>query len=87
MIVLVPNDPEANQDGFRRDQSDLDGTFSLYNVTPGSYTVVAIEDGWDLDWSKAAVLARYIRAGQKVVVSPRTTGTQHLPKPVEVQAK
>ncbi len=34
MIVLVPKNPEANHDRFRRDQSDLDGSFSLPNVQP-----------------------------------------------------
>jgi hypothetical protein len=47
MIVLVPEHPENNVPLFRRDQSDSDGTFSLPNVLPGKYTVVAIENGWD----------------------------------------
>jgi Carboxypeptidase regulatory-like domain len=34
MVVLVPNDPESNHDLFRRDQSDLDGSFSLQRVFP-----------------------------------------------------
>ena len=45
LIVLVPEHPENNAPLFRRDQSDSDGTFSLPNVLPGKYTVVAIEDG------------------------------------------
>src|SRR5262249_30467887 len=45
MIVLVPKDPGEHRDLFRRDQSDLDGTFSLRGVPPGSYALVAIEDG------------------------------------------
>ena len=87
MIVLVPRDPEANQDRFRRDQSDLDGSFSLYSVTPGTYTVIAIQDGWDLDWVKPAVLARYSRHAQPLVVASQAKGTMHLPKPVEVEPR
>jgi len=45
MIVLVPEHPENNVPLFRRDQSASDGTFSLPNVLPGKYTVVAIENG------------------------------------------
>ena len=30
MIVLVPKNPDANRDLFRRDQSDLDGTFIFH---------------------------------------------------------
>jgi hypothetical protein len=56
MVVLVPRNPEANGDLFRRDQSDLDGSFALHKVIPGPYTVCAIENGWDLDWGKPDVL-------------------------------
>ncbi len=53
MIALVPRDPDADRELFRRDQSDLDGTFSLGNVIPGEYTVVAIENGWDLNCGRS----------------------------------
>jgi protocatechuate 3,4-dioxygenase beta subunit len=87
MIVLVPDNPEANQELFRRDQSDLDGTFNLPNVIPGSYTVIAIEDGWDLDWAKSAVLARFLPKGQPVKVTDDKQGPLHLSAAVEVQKK
>src|SRR6185436_20729955 len=66
MIVLVPKNPEANRELFRRDQSDLDGTFTFRSVIPGAYTAIAIENGWDLDWSKPAVLLRYAARGQNI---------------------
>ena len=87
MIVLVPKDPEANHDRFRRDQSDLDGSFSLPNVIPGSYTIIAIENGWDLDWSEPAVLGQYLRHGQTLEVGDRSPTPMHLADAVEVQAK
>ena len=87
MIVLVPTDPEANHDLFRRDQSDLDGSFTLRSVIPGTYTLIAIEDGWDLDWAKPAVLAAYLKRGQTIKVDDRTRGTLHVPGSVEVQKK
>ena len=87
MIVLVPKNPGGNHDRFRRDQSDLDGSFSLPNVIPGSYTIVAIENGWDLDWSEPAVLARYLRHGQNIEIGGRSATPVHLPSVVEVQAK
>jgi hypothetical protein len=87
MIVMVPKNPEANHDRFRRDQSDLDGSFSLPNVIPGSYTIIAIEDGWDLDWSEAGVLAPYLKHGQTIEVGDRSPTTMRLANAVEVQAK
>jgi carboxypeptidase family protein len=85
MVVLIPKDPEANHDRFRRDQTDLDGSFSLYNVSPGSYTVIAIENGWDLDWAKPAVLANYGRHGQSLVIRAQTKGTIRLPEPIAAE--
>jgi 5-hydroxyisourate hydrolase-like protein (transthyretin family) len=87
MLVLVPRNPEANHDLFRRDQSDLDGSFSLHGVIPGSYTLIAIEDGWDLDWAEPAVLTPYLKHGQPIKVEDQTRGVVHVSEPVEVQKK
>ena len=81
MVVLVPKDPESNHDFFRRDQSDLDGSFSLQSVIPGSYTIIAIENAWDLDWAKPAVLAHYCQHGQIVIVGDQSKGSMALPRP------
>jgi hypothetical protein len=56
-------------------------------VNPGSYTVIAIEDGWDLDWAKPAVLANYGKNGQPLVITTNERGTVHLPEPVPIAAK
>ena len=87
MVVLVPKDPEAKRQFFRRDQSDMDGTFSLLQVFPGDYTVIAIEDGWDLDWGKPEVLAQYTKHGQTITVANQAKGSSQLAEPVEVQPK
>jgi len=87
MVVLVPKDPDAHAELFRRDQSDSDGTFSLATVIPGEYTVVAIEDGWDLDWSQPGVILRYMAKGRRVVVSANEREAIHLSEPVEVQSR
>ena len=70
MIVLVPADPAHNQVLFRRDQSDSDGTFTLPNVVPGAYTVLAIENGWELEWTKPEVLKDYLGGGAALQVQP-----------------
>lgn len=68
MVVLVPQDPERDFPLFRRDESDSDGTFSLTQVLPGKYTVLAIENGWDLEWANPAVLLRYMQKGEVVQI-------------------
>ena len=68
MIVLVPQDPANNAPLFRRDQSDSDGTFTLPNVVPGPYTLIAIANGWELEWANPAVLQPYLKQGEHVEV-------------------
>jgi hypothetical protein len=68
MIILVPQDPANNSPLFRRDQSDSDGTFTLPNVVPGQYTVIAIANSWDLEWANPAVLQPYLKKGEAVQV-------------------
>ncbi len=68
MIVLVPQDPANNLPLFRRDQSDSDGTFLLSNVVPGQYTVLAIANGWDLEWANPTVLQPYMKNAETVQV-------------------
>jgi hypothetical protein len=87
MVVLVPKDPESHRDLFRRDQSDQDGSFSLRSVVPGSYTIVAIENGWDLDWSRPGVIAHYAEHGKTVTVLGGTQGSMHVADAVEVQPR
>jgi hypothetical protein len=87
MVVLVPKNPELDRDLFRRDQSDLDGTFSLRGVIPGSYTVLAIENGWDLDWSQPGVIAAYVKHGRPIEVGNQGGRPIDLREAIEVQSK
>jgi hypothetical protein len=87
MVVLVPKHPGSNRDLFRRDQSDLDGSFALQGVIPGTYTVIAIADGWDLDWSQPGVISTYAAHGPTIVVSARSDRPLKLSEPVQVQPK
>ena len=87
MVVLVPKASEISADLFRRDQSDLDGTFLLRAAIPGAYTVVAIENGWDLDWSQAGVISAYLKHGEAVEVGKQSGHSLHLPAAVDLQPK
>lgn len=73
MILLVPENPENNLPLFRRDQSDSDGTFTLREVLPGQYRIVAIEDGWDLEWANPALLKHRLDHAEKAEVQPNKT--------------
>ncbi len=87
MVVLVPKNPEVDRDLFRRDQSDLDGSFLLHAVIPGEYTLLAIENGWDLDWSQPGVIAAYLKHGRKIAVSNQDGRPMTVSDSVEVQSK
>jgi hypothetical protein len=69
MVALVPEQPEHNLVLFRRDQSDSDGSFRLGGVHPGKYTVVAIENGWELEWFTPGVMEKYLAGGETVQVT------------------
>ena len=86
MVVLIPVDAEAHADAYRRDQTDSDGSFSLKQVLPGRYTLVAIDDGWSLEWARPVVMERYLAHGVKVSVSADRR-TVDVSDPLEVQPK
>jgi hypothetical protein len=87
MVVLVPDDPVNDRDDFRRDQSNSDGSFDLMDVQPGKYTIVAIQDGWTLDWATPGVIRRYLPDGQPINITEHSPQNIKLPQPVDAQTK
>jgi hypothetical protein len=75
MVLLVPQDPGHDMSLFHRDQSDSDGSFTMSPLFPGPYTLLAIENGWDLEWADPAVLFHYLPAGQPVELQPGASVT------------
>jgi hypothetical protein len=73
MILLVPEDAAMNLPKFRRDQSDSDGTFTLRDVLPGRYRMLAIDDGWELEWANLSLLKNRLEHAQKIEVQPNKT--------------
>lgn len=71
LVVLVPEDMINDQPLFRRFQSDTDGSFHFTNVIPGKYTVVAIQNGWGLEWARPEVMKGYLAKGQSIEVAPK----------------
>jgi len=86
MVLLVPRNPGAEREMFRRDQSDSDGSFQLNRVVPGQYTLVAVEDGWTLDWARPEVIAHYLPNGMKLII-PNHTKDLGLKDKIQVQPK
>jgi hypothetical protein len=87
MIVLIPSNVDENVELFRRDQSDLDGSFLLPNVVPGKYTAVAIENGWELEWGRPEILAQYLPKGVSVTISSGKQESVRLSDPLIVQSR
>jgi len=88
MVVLVPKNRALFPGLARRDQSDSDGSFSLRDVAPGAYTIVAIENAWDdLDWSRPEVIGRYLSGGLAVIVTAGGEQRLKLDESVPVQPK
>ncbi|HWC96272.1 MAG TPA: carboxypeptidase-like regulatory domain-containing protein [Candidatus Sulfopaludibacter sp.] len=87
MILLVPREPGSYPELARRDQSDSDGSFNLRNVPAGQYTVIAIEEGWKLDWERREVIAPYLRGGLAVTVTDQSGPVVSLAQPVQAVAR
>jgi len=70
MILLVPQDPGHDMSLYKRNQSDSDGSFSMPSIFPGRYILLAIENGWDLEWADPKVMFQYLPAGHPFELKP-----------------
>jgi hypothetical protein len=70
LVLLEPQSAETFADDMRMDQSDSDGTFTLGEILPGKYFLMAIDGGWDLDWSNPAVLEPFRDQAQILQIAP-----------------
>jgi hypothetical protein len=87
MIVLVPRQPSAYRALVRRDQSDSDGSFALHDVPAGQYTVIAIEDGWKLEWTQRETMTPYLPHGVAVTVPEHAEAVISLSELVPAQPR
>ena len=83
MVLLAPADAMDNRILFRRDQSDSDGTFSLSDIVPGRYRLLAIDEGWELNWADPNVLAAYLKKN----ITLQVHAHDKLKETVEVQSR
>ncbi|WP_396127130.1 carboxypeptidase-like regulatory domain-containing protein [Edaphobacter bradus] len=65
MVLLVPAglDDPSSLTLFARDQTNTDGSFDLPEVVPGQYILLAIENGWQVNWKDPSTLNRYLIHG------------------------
>lgn len=87
MLALVPKEPRTHIERFRRDQSNLDGSFMVGGILPGKYTLIAVEDAWGFAWMKEGVLEKYLAKGQELTIGLMMNGTVVLPEAVEAQVR
>ncbi len=83
-VLLVPADLHAPRAAWRANQSDSDGSFVFDRVIPGEYTVIAIEQGWNIDWRRRDVIAPYLARGEPFTMQPGSRRVE-LKDPVEAQ--
>ena len=68
IVLLFPEDPDRS-DLIRRDQSDSDGTFTLPDVPPGRYRVLAVDNGRGLAYGDAGAIKPYLSLSQAITVN------------------
>lgn len=62
----------------RRDQSNSDGSFNIAQIIPGQYILIAVEDGWNINWQDAGTLQRYLTGGVALDLAAGSDVTQNI---------
>jgi hypothetical protein len=83
----VPTEPRTHPERFRRDQTNMDGSFKVGGILPGQYTLIAVEDAWGFEWMKSGVLEKYLARGERLTIGELMNGKVELPEAVEVQGR
>jgi hypothetical protein len=67
--------------------TNSNGEFRFAELQPGAYTLLAIENGWDLDWSQPGVIAVYLKRGRTIQVGNQNGRPVSIAEAIEVQSK
>ncbi|MEO8735669.1 MAG: carboxypeptidase regulatory-like domain-containing protein, partial [Edaphobacter sp.] len=83
MVLLVPATlgDQAGVNIIRRDQTNTDGSFDLDNVLPGQYILIAIDQGWQINWKDPSTLRGYMMHGVPVEL----TAAANIKETIEAQ--
>ncbi len=84
MVLLVPAglDDPSSMTLLARDQTNTDGSYDLPAVIPGQYILLAIDNGWQINWKDASTLNRYLIHGVPLDLRPGT----EIKQDIEAQA-
>ena len=85
-VLLVPALAHYDNQDLRRDQTNLDGSYSFSNVAPGNYIVIAVDEGWKLHWQDPPALRKYLEHGIPVTIS-ESSGKSRYQVPDAVNAQ
>jgi hypothetical protein len=70
MVLLLRDDFATAPSLIRRDQSNSDGSFSLDNVVPGSYTLLALPTDDDLAYADPSAIDQFLSKGKRLSIAP-----------------
>jgi (2Fe-2S) ferredoxin len=81
MVLLIPaglGDPRSFTH-IVQDQTNTDGSFGLNDIIPGQYILIAVDQGWKIDWKNTANLQKYLSQGIPLDLHAETKLQQNLP--------
>jgi hypothetical protein len=70
MVLMVPADGPVAASLIQRNQSNTDGSFFMTAIRPGKYTLVAVDNGWNIEWAKPEVLKPLLAHGETIQIEP-----------------
>jgi len=87
-LLLIPTaDLKAGHRRFWRQQSDLDGSFTIAGLAPGNYILFAIDDGWTLNWQQQRALDHYLPAATQITIPENAPPNFIFQHPIPTQPK
>jgi Carboxypeptidase regulatory-like domain len=78
MLVPITVDQPGSITEVRRDQTNTDGSFDISAIIPGQYILIAIDHGWNINWSDPSTLNHYLSNGVPLDLRTPTSVKQNI---------
>ena len=78
MLVPITVDQPGSITELRRDQTNTDGSFDMPAIIPGQYILIAIDHGWNINWSDPSTLNHYLTNGVPLDLRTPTNVKQNI---------